>query len=188
MKNESVRKITGIAILIALEIVLAVVSLFWKIGPFVINLALIPVALCAIMYGPWAGALIGLVNGAFFLIFDSAAFFSVAPVGTVFTCLLKCTIAGMVSGLVYKLLSKKNELFAVILASLLVPLLNTGVFVLASFTIVAEAVRNLVPEGANLYRFYFLVIIGWNFIFEFAVTAALSTTIYKIITIVRKDQ
>jgi len=157
-------------------------------------LALIPIALGAIMYGPLAGALLGLINGVVVLFAPSTQglFLVYAPIGTVFTCLLKCTIAGFVSGLVYKLISKKNELVAVIVASLLVPVINTSLFALASMTIIVKAVKEaqniLNVADMNYYRFLFLIFIGWNFIFEFAITAALSPTVYKAIKIVRKDQ
>lgn len=194
MKNESVKKITGIAILIAIEIVLQIIGNYVAIGPISLNLALIPIALCAIMYGPLAGGLIGLVNGILILFAPSTQglFLVYAPVGTVFTCLLKCTIAGLVSGLVYELISKKNDLVAVIVASLLVPVVNTGLFALASMTIIVEAVRQaqilLNSTGMNFYRFLFLIFIGWNFIFEFGITAVLSPTVYKVLKIVRKEE
>ena len=194
MKDESVKKITGIAVLLAIEIVLQVIGNYVSLGPISLNLALIPIALGAIMYGPLAGALLGLINGVVVLFAPSTQglFLVYAPIGTVFTCLLKCTIAGFVSGLVYKLISKKNELVAVIVASLLVPVINTSLFALASMTIIVKAVKEaqniLNVADMNYYRFLFLIFIGWNFIFEFAITAALSPTVYKAIKIVRKDQ
>ena len=194
MKNESVKKITGIAVLLAIEIVLQVIGNYVSLGPISLNLALIPIALGAIMYGPFAGALLGLANGVVVLFAPSTQglFLVYAPVGTVFTCLLKCTIAGFISGLVYKLLSKKNDLFAVVLASLLVPVINTGLFAVASMTIIVDAVKEaqkiLKATDLNYYRFLFLIFIGWNFIFEFGITAFLSPTINKVIKIIKKEQ
>ena len=194
MKNESVKKITGIAVLLAIEIVLQVIGNYVSLGPISLNLALIPIALGAIMYGPFAGALLGLANGVVVLFAPSTQglFLVYAPVGTVFTCLLKCTIAGFISGLVYKLLSKKNDLFAVVLASLLVPVINTGLFAVASMTIIVDAVKAaqkiLKATDLNYYRFLFLIFIGWNFIFEFGITAFLSPTINKVIKIIKKEQ
>ena len=194
MKNESVKKITGIAVLLAIEIVLQVIGNYVSLGPISLNLALIPIALGAIMYGPFAGALLGLANGVVVLFAPSTQglFLVYAPVGTVFTCLLKCTIAGFISGLVYKLLSKKNDLLAVVLASLLVPVINTGLFAVASMTIIVDAVKEaqkiLKATDLNYYRFLFLIFIGWNFIFEFGITAFLSPTINKVIKIIKKEQ
>ena len=189
-----VKKITGVAVLLAIEIVLQTIGNYISLGPISLNLALIPIALGAILYGPFAGALLGLINGVVVLFSPStqALFMVYAPVGTVFTCLLKCTIAGLVAGLVYKLIAKKNDLVAAIVASLLVPVINTGLFALASMTIVLKAVQAVMGmlgvEGMNFYRFLFLIFIGWNFIFEFAITAVLSPTIARIIRIIKKEQ
>ena len=194
MKNNSVKKITGVAILIAIEVVLQIIGNYVTLGPISLNLALIPIALGAIMYGPLAGALLGFINGVVVLFAPSTQglFLVYAPVGTVFTCLLKCSIAGFVSGLVYKLIAKKNDLVAVIVASLLVPVINTGLFALASMTIIVKAVKEaqniLKVSDMNYYRFLFLIFIGWNFIFEFAITASLSPTVYKVMKIVKKEE
>ena len=189
-----VKKITGIAVLLAIEIVLQTIGNYISLGPININLALIPIALAAIMYGPFAGALIGLMNGVLVLLSPSTQglFMVYSPIGTIFTCLLTCTIAGLVSGLVYKLISKKNEFGAAIVASLLVPVINTGLFALASMTIILDAVKAamglLGAESMNFYRFLFIIFIGWNFVFEFAVTAILSPVIARIIRIIKKEQ
>lgn len=193
MKNDSVKKITGAAILVAIEIVLQVIGNYVSLGPISLNLALIPIALGAILYGPFVGALLGLANGLVVLFAPSTQglFLVYAPVGTIFTCLLKCTIAGLLSGLVYKLISKKSDLVAVIVASLIVPVVNTGLFALASMTIIIDAVKAaqdiLKATDLNYYRFLFLIFIGWNFLFEFGITALLSPTIYKVMRIVRKE-
>jgi len=189
-----VKKITGVAVLLAIEIVLQTIGNYISLGPISINLALIPIALAAILFGPFAGALLGLMNGLIVLFSPStqALFMVYAPVGTVLACLLKCSIAGFVSGLVYKLISRKNELVAAIVASLLVPVVNTGLFALASMTFFMDAVKavmsSLGMEAMNFYRFLFLVFIGWNFIFEFTITAILSPTIARIIRIIKKEQ
>ena len=194
MKNESVKKITGVAVLLAIEVVLQIIGNHVALGPITLNLALIPIALGAIMYGPFVGALLGVANGVVVLLGPGtqALFFSNAPVGTVFTCLLKCTIAGFVSGLVYKLISKKNEFVAVVIASLLVPIINTGLFVLACMTIILKAVeaaqKIYKASDMNYYRFLFLIFIGWNFVFEFGITAFLSPTINRIIKIIRRGE
>ena len=185
-----VKKITGVAVLLAIEIVLQTIGNYISLGPISINLSLIPIALGAIMYGPFAGALLGFINGVVVLFAPStqALFLAYAPLGTVITCLLKCTIAGLVAGFAYKLIAKKNSLLAAIIASLLVPIINTGLFALASFTIVIKAIEALNGGNANLMRFVFIALIGWNFIFELSVTAVLSPTLARVINIIKKEQ
>ena len=51
MKNIGVRKITGVAILLAIEIVLQTIAFLVRLGPVSLNLALIPIVIAAIVYG-----------------------------------------------------------------------------------------------------------------------------------------
>lgn len=183
MKNTDVRKITGIAILMAIDIILQTIGNFITLpGGLAINLSLIPIALGAIVYGPFGGALVGLTNGVMVLLAPStqAIFMPYAPFATVITCLLKTTVAGLLSGLVYKAISKKNTLVASIVASILVPLVNTALFALASFTIISEAIKILNESSMNVMRYVFLIMIGWNFVIEFAITSVLTPSIDKL--------
>ena len=64
MKNLNVKRMVGIALLIALIVVLqAVGGMIPPIGGFSISLVLIPIVLGAAMYGPGAGALLGAAFG-----------------------------------------------------------------------------------------------------------------------------
>ncbi len=190
MKNDSVKKITGVAILAALVIVLQVIGNYVTLGPISINLALIPIAIGTIMFGPLAGALLGFVDGILCIVAPSTLqfFMPFAPFWTVVTCLVKTTAAGLVAGLICKLIAKKNVTVGIIVSSLLIPIINTGLFALASFTVVNKAIANLNAANVETMKFVFLFVIGWNFIFEFGVTSVLSPTIVKIIKIVRKDE
>ena len=191
MKNDSVKKITGIAILIAVEIIFQVIGNLITLPAGVsINLSLIPVALGAILFGSWAGAALGLINGVLVLFAPStqAIFFAYAPVGTIITCLSKCTIAGLVSGFLFKALEKKNFLVAAIVASIIVPVLNTGIFTLCALTIIQKAIVNLKGDNNNIFGFVILIVITWNFLLEFVITTVLSPTVAKITKIVTKEK
>ena len=188
MKNDQVRRITGVAVLLAIEIVLQAMGNYITPSVVSINLSLIPIALGAILYGPFAGALLGLGNGLVVLLSPSTeAFLSYSLFGTIVTCLLKCTIAGFLSGLFYKLIAKKSPLVGAIVASLIVPIVNTGLFVLAVFTIFFGLFQ---PKGSTdeIMKYVFLVMIGWNFVIEFSITAILSPTIVRVINIIKKEQ
>ena len=191
MKNDSVKKMTGTAILLAIEIVFQVIGNYITFpGGVSINLSLIPVALGAILFGPLSGAFLGLMNGVLVLFAPSTQvlFFQYAPVGTVITCLSKCTIAGLVAGFVFKLINKKNFLVAAIVASLLVPVINTGIFTLCAFTIILKAIEHMNEANINTFRFVFLIVITWNFLLEFLITTILSPTIAKVTKIISKEQ
>ena len=185
-----VKKITGVAVLLAIEIVLQTIGNFITLGPISINLSLIPIALGAILYGPLAGALLGFINGLLVLFAPStqAIFMAYAPLGTVITCLFKCTIAGFISGLVYKLIAKKNSLVATIIASLLVPIINTGLFIVGCYIFFSSWVIQGSASFSNQFTFFLMGVLGWNFLFEFGVTSILSTTLARIIRIVKKEQ
>lgn len=183
MKNINTKKLTGVAIVLAIEIILQVFGNFLvSLSGVNINLSLIPIAIGAIVYGPFAGGLLGLVNGVIVLFSPStqAIFFQYAPLGTVLTCLLKCTIAGLMSGLVYILLKNKNEFVATVIAALLVPVLNTGLFALGAFTVMLEAIKANNSGNENVLKFVFLTMIGLNFIIELAITTVLTPTVEKI--------
>ena len=187
--SSKVKKITGIAILLAIEIVLQTIGNFLSATGVAINLALIPIALGAIMYGPLAGALLGFVNGLVVLYGGTTMpFWSYSAVGTLATCLSKCTIAGAISGLLYMLISKKNKLIASIVASLIIPILNTTIFVILYATIFNGMYKESVPEDMTLLTVLFTSFIAINFIIEFSITTVLTPTINKIIRIVRKDE
>jgi uncharacterized membrane protein len=188
MKNDQVKKITGVAILLAIEIVLQAMGNYITPSVVSINLSLIPIALGAILYGPLAGALLGFGNGLVVLLSPSTeAFLSYSLFGTIVVCLLKCTIAGLLAGFVYKLIAKKNTLVGSIVASLVVPIVNTGLFVLAVFTIFFGLFQ---PIGTTdeIMKYVFLIMIGWNFVIEFSLTAILSPTIARVINIIKKEQ
>lgn len=192
MNNNRIKRITGVGVLIAIEAILQIISNYVTIFNAVsLNLSLIAVALGAIIFGPLAGALLGLVNGVLCIFAPSTQvlFLDVAPLATILTCLSKCTIAGLVSGFLFELISKKNKTVASIVAALCVPILNSGIFALCAFTILSKAIEMMNSENVDAMKFVFLTVIGWNFLFEFLVTSLLTPTIDKIRKIVvRKDR
>ena len=104
--------ITGL--LLALEIVLQTIGNYLQFGAANINLSLIPVVLAAVLCGPISGGILGFFNGIMALLSPStiAFFMPVSPIGTVFVCLLKCTLAGVIAGFVFDVFRKigKNHL------------------------------------------------------------------------------
>ena len=178
-----------IAVLMAVEIVLQFVGNAIALGPISINLSLVPIALGAIMFGPWVGLLLGLINALFILMAPSTAlFYNVSVMGTVLTVLIKSCSAGFFGGLIYLLLNKRNNLVATIVTSISLPLINTGLFVVGSILFFKPLLESLAPAGANIYEFLFIAMIGWNFIFELGTSIVLTYPIYRIITHYQKKQ
>ena len=97
-------------------------------------------------------------------------------------CLLKCTLAGVLAALVFALFQKKLPLVGLILASLIVPIVNTGLFVAGSFIFFQDFLKAGVNETfPNVGAFLIFGVIGWNFIFEVAFTLILSAMIGAIL-------
>ena len=186
MKNTSVRKITGVAILLALEIVLQTIGNLIP-GEITVNLSLIPIALGAIVYGPVAGAFLGLCNGAMVLAApDTLSFFwPSTPIGTLVTCLVKCTLAGAISGLVFKLFKGKHLYAGCLISSLLIPIINTGLFLVFCFTILRPA-YDANELGQNIATTIFTIPLLINFVIEFGSMLFLTPAILKIYKIMTR--
>ena len=146
-----------------------------------INLSLVPIALGAILYGPIVGGFLGLVCGVMVLVSPSTMmyFFAISPIATVFTCLLKTTIAGVAAGFIFKLFQKKNDVVGAIIASALVPTINTGIFCVMCYFFFSSFLESINPN--NIVAALFLSVAGINFIIEIISTVILTPSLYKII-------
>ena len=159
-----------------------------------ISLVLIPIALGAMLLGTTAGAVLGFIYGLTVFItlgvmhmdLFTGFLFDSNPVMTFLICTVKTTAAGLVAGLVYRALSKKSVLLAVIVASALVPTINTGVFVLGCFTIYNTI--SLVAAGNGYAPVYFILVVcaGVNYALELAINLILSPALERITRVFSK--
>ena len=171
----------------ALVVLVQIISANIKFGPFSITLAHIPIVIGAALLGPLAGAWLGLSMGATVLLSgDAAAFLTINFPATVAVVLLKSAIAGLVAGLFYKLFAKKNELFAIIFASVICPIVNTAVFFLGSLLFFLPSISVWAGEGNSAIAFIIVGLIGWNFVVEMLSSAVLTPVTAKIISIGKK--
>ena len=137
MKNENVKRMVGMALLMAMVVVLQLLSaVIPPVGGFSISLVLIPIVLGAAVYGVRAGALLGATFGVIVTIncvtgadAGGAMVFQANPVLCVLVVMSKGILAGMASGAVYRLLKKVNPYFAMLVAAIVCPVVNTGVFI-----------------------------------------------------------
>ncbi len=174
--------VTGL--LLALEIILQIIGNYLQIGPANINLSLVPVVLAAVLCGPISGGILGFFNGLMALLSPStlAVFMPLHPFGTVLVCLLKCTLAGIGSAYIFRLLQKKNQLVALILASIAVPVINTGLFALGSVIFFQDFLNSGISEKfPNAGAFLIFGVIGFNFLIEVATTTIVSPTVGMIL-------
>ena len=183
-KRITTQQIVGTGLLLALEIIFQIIGNYLQIGPVNINLSLVAVVLAAVLYGPLSGAVLGFFNGLIVLLSPStiAIFMPISPVGTVIACLLKCTIAGLVAGFVFKLFKNKNNLIGLFIASILVPVINTGIFSVVCLLFFRPFLESGVSETfPNIGAFLIFGVIGINFIVEIISTVALSTPVGMIL-------
>ena len=198
MSIEQNKKKTQALVVTALfAAIIAVLQLFVVIPPIgaaYITLSLVPIVLGAVLYGQVYGAVLGLVLGAcvvYQVIFTpdpfSAAMFQLLPAVTIILCLLKTTIAGFVSGLVYKLLCKKNKTVAVFTAAALCPIINTGLYLTGVLVFFGELVGGAASEaGKTVIMFIISGVVLTNFIPELIVNMVLAPVIIRVSEIASK--
>ncbi|MBQ6932094.1 MAG: ECF transporter S component [Clostridia bacterium] len=179
------------AILTALVVVLQYLGQFIRLGPFSISLVLLPIVIGAATCGVKIGAWLGLVFGAVVLITgDAAAFLAINVPGTVATVLLKGTACGLVAGLAYKAVEKKNRYAAVVVAALLCPIVNTGIFLLGCVLFFFETIKGWgLAEGyGTAVEYMFLGLAGGNFLVELAINIVLSPVVVRLLNIKKKNK
>lgn len=180
MKTTKIRRMVGVAILAAIIVVLQSVGSFIRFGSVSVSLVLIPIVVGAAMYGPGAGALLGGVFSVVVLLQpDTAFFYGISFAGTVITVLLKGILAGWLSGLTFKALSHKNLWLGVIVAAMVCPVVNTGLFALGSRLFFWSAFAEM--GGGNAMMILMTVMIGFNFIAEFAANLICAPVIVRIL-------
>lgn len=188
-QRMSTQRLTLLALLTALVAILAYLGGFIKIGGLAsISLTLIPVVLGAALCGPLAGAWLGVVAGAvFFMTADAAFWLGLSVHGTIITVLVKGFLAGLLAGVVYQALEKFNRYLAVIVAAIVCPVVNTGVFILGCFAFFMDTV-NAGAAGQNMSVGAYLIIffVGLNFVFELLSNIVLSPAIVRLLNIRKK--
>ena len=190
--NLSAKTITGLAVLTALVIVLQTFGGAIVIGPVQLNFTLIPIVLGAILFGAWGGAFLGLVCGIVVLIqviCGLVPFYTLIwtgdPVATTFTCTLKTTVAGLVAGLVYNIFKNKKQLLGVFLASAIVPIINTALFIVGCLCM-TNSVYALADDG-NVFTFILVSLVTFNFFVELALNLVVAPAIKRVIEVINKS-
>lgn len=184
MRNEKTKRMVGLAILMAIVVVLQLLGQFIRFGPVSITLVLVPIVVGAAMYGPAAGALLG---AAFSLVVlmqaDTMFFYNISVVGTIVTVLAKGTVAGWLAGLIYRSLAKKNIILAAFLAAAVCPLVNTALFTVGARLFFWEELKE---GGGTTWYYFFTVVIGLNFVAEFVTNMICGPVIVRVIQSVQK--
>lgn len=184
--NTKAGKVVGLGLFTAIVVVLQLLGSFIKFGTFSITLVLAPIVIGAALYGIGAGAYLGLVFGATVLISgDAAAFLTINPIGTVIIVLLKGMLAGLAAGLVYSLISKASSLAGVIVAGVVCPIVNTGIFLAGCYIFFQEWL--VAVFGTTGFVTVVAGLVTINFAIELGINMVLSTAIVKIIDLGKKQ-
>ncbi|MEE8885672.1 MAG: ECF transporter S component [Eubacteriales bacterium] len=194
-EGSRTQKMVVLAVLTALVIVLEVVGAI-PVGPLTFTLTLVPIVIGAILYGPAGGAFLGAVFGivvSIQVITGAAGAFSTAmleyaPVVTIVTCIAKGLFAGLLAGVFYKLFSKKSFYLGTIMAAIIAPVTNTGIFSVVCLTVFRGLVLSALgmSEGAGVFTAFLTGFIGVNFIIELAINVILAPVIMRIVKAARK--
>lgn len=185
MKKDKVIRMVGIAILSAVVIVLQLLGSFIRFGPVSISLVLIPIVVGAAMYGPAAGAILGGVFSIVVLLQpDTVFFYGVHFWGTIVTVMVKGCLAGWLAGIVFNAAAKKNTWLAVVLSAVICPIVNTGIFFLGCKLFFWNAMAEL--GGGNALAFVLTVMIGFNFLAEFATNIICSPLVLRVLQAVKR--
>ena len=184
--KENTKKIVGTGILTAIVVVLQLVASTIKLGPFSITLVLAPIVVGAALYGVVSGGWLGLAFGVAVLISgDAAPFLTINPIGTIIVVLAKGMLAGLIAGLVYSLIQKKSKLAAVIMAGIICPIVNTGVFLAGCYIFFQDWLVSVF--GTTGFATVVAGLVTVNFAVELGINLALATVIERIIRIGKKE-
>ncbi len=182
--REKTKSLVGVGLLTAVVVVLQAVAVAIRpTGIFNISLVLVPIVVGAALYGYKTGAWLGFVFSVVVLFTDSAAFMTVNALGTIITVLVKGTMAGLVAGLVYLALEKKNRYVAVIAAAIACPITNTGLFLFGCLLFFMDTINGWAAAAGftNAGTYMIMGLVGVNFIIEMVLNIILSSAIIRII-------
>ena len=137
-QKEDIRRLTELALLVAIILVMKLTGLSSiPVGPLNMTLTMVPIAIGAMLTGPLAGAVLGLVYG-FTSFYDAVSgasvmtgvFFQLSPVHTFLLCVGMRVLVGLGAGWLFRGLHKidPTRTICYFLTGLCTPLLNTALF------------------------------------------------------------
>lgn len=195
--RQRIMRLTIVALLAALTVVLSFIPI--RVGTVEMTLAIIPLAIGTIIYGPITGLVIGAVFGitSFAQCFGYSPFgatlLSIDPLLTFMMCVPTRMLAGFIPGLIHLALKryKKLVIFSEALACLLVPLLNTlffmGTLIIGFYQ--TEYIQGFVAFLKAPNPFVFVILfVGINGLIELLVGAFVSFPIVKALKIAFREK
>lgn len=193
MNKVDVKRMAGIALLMALVVVLQFVSgMLPSLGGFNLSLVLIPVIMGAAVFGPGAGAILGCTFGAIVFINcvtgadpGGAMVFQASPILCFLVVFGKGILAGFAAGYVYKWLKNKNGYVAMLCAAIVCPIVNTGVFVACMMTVFKDVLSDW-AGGGEIVAYVLTGIVLANFVPELIINVVFSPAGQRISQSIKK--
>lgn len=194
MKNPKIKRMVGVALLMALVVVMQAISgIIPPVSGFPISLVLIPIVLGAAAFGPGAGAVLGATFGVIVYINcvtgadpGGAMVFAASPALCFIVVMAKGMLAGTASGWVYRLLKKHNAYLAMVCAAIVCPVVNTAVFVGCMLTFFMDVLKAW-AEGGDVMGYILSVLILVNFVPELIINVVFSPAGQRILHAVSKE-
>ena len=192
--SAKTQRLTGLALMTGIIIVLQIVASFIKFGPFTITLALAPIIIGAALYGAGAGAYLGGVFGVVVTItciigWDAGgnALWNANPFLTALICIVKGVAAGLAAGLVYRAvvgdsLAHGRMIAGSVAAGIVSPVVNTGIFLLGLFFLFPSFLEAWATSaGQTVLTYMIFTMVSINFALELVINLVLSTVIVRVI-------
>ena len=191
-EHSNTQRLAVLAVLTAIVIILQVAVVI-PLGPFTVTLTMLPIIIGAILYGPLGGAILGAAFGivvSIQVVTGAAGAFSTAmlefqPAATILVCLLKGIAAGAAAGAFFRLFRRRSFYLGVVMAAVIAPVINTGIFSIACLTIFRSLIENALGTSGNLLFVFLTTFIGLNFLVEFGVNVALTPVVMRILRAVK---
>lgn len=191
-EHSNTQRLAVLAVLTAIVIILQVAVVI-PLGPFTVTLTMLPIIIGAILYGPVGGAALGAAFGIMVsiqVVTGAAGAFSTAmlefqPAATILVCLLKGIAAGAAAGAFFRLFRRRSFYLGVVMAAVIAPIINTGIFSVTCLTIFRSLIENALGTSGNLLLVFLTTFIGLNFLVEFGVNVALTPIVMRILRAVK---
>ena len=196
VKSKTLR-LVQLGLLSGLIILLQTVFIIPLPGSLTLSLVLVPIVVGAVLFGAGAGALLGGVFGVLVAVMAiqgqlgllTNMMVAYNPILTVAICILKGAAAGWVAGLIAACF-KKRTFIGILLAAAAAPIVNTGIFVAGMLTVFKGVMMDFAGQigmgGTSALYFAIVVLVGVNFIIEFAANLILSPAIASIVKAFKK--
>ena len=195
--KKNTLKLVQLALLSGLIILLQLYFVIPLPGSLTLSLVLVPIVVGAVLFGANSGAILGGVFGVLVAIMAiqgqlgllTNMMVAYNPLMTILICIFKGVAAGYVAGLVNSWF-KKLSFVGILLAAAVAPIVNTGIFVLGMLTVFKGVMMDFAGQigmgGTSALYFAVVVLVGVNFIIEFAANLVLSPAIASIVKAVKK--